>query len=698
MSGNGWLTSPMIEEIGWVLVHFIWQGALIAGIYAFLQRLLIHSSANLRYITGCVCLLIMLACPVLSATKIIFAAKDTPVSSALDGLLFNERYGGFGEETPGDSNTTIADKPVSTQNASSPINLSLSFLQPYLPWLVLLWFAGVAALSFRLLGNWISLKYVCGHYTRPVSEHYEILCRTLAERMGIHRYIRCFESARIDAPSTIGWIKPIILLPTSAITGLSPEQMETILAHELAHIRRFDYIVNLIQSVIETLLFYHPAVWWISRQVRIEREHCCDDQAVQLGGDLVTYIHALSEMEKIRQKQFQFALSSQGGFLLQRIKRLAGIRTKTGKLTSSSLSGLVTMSIVMCIFLLTNVEESHAQGFWQEVNIDGPKPEPRVGHSMVYDPIREVVLLHSGDNYVTTYNDTWAWDGEKWEKISESGPARIGTSMVYDEKNQEILLFGGTWRITSGFDYSNDLWKWNGAEWSKIELSADAPKPSPRNEHAMVYDKQNQRILLLGGVSDAPNPYDDTWEWDGEKWTELAIKNPSIYTWSNGFIDPVSNSFVVVFANNINDWKFSLKELKNNSWITIYENTEMDFYMYTKNANDVDRNIIVLFGGGYPWWGSFLPPHLIPRMDTTTDRMMEWDGRNMRILDIERPPSRNDHAMVYDQARKNIVLFGGVQNETATNGTGEGYLNDTWIYTASSSSGLSSDLWSMFSK
>jgi bla regulator protein blaR1 len=129
------------------------------------------------------------------------------------------------------------------------------------------------------------------------------------------------ESAWIDVPSVIGWMRPVIVVPASTFAGLSPEQFDAILAHELAHIRRHDYFVNALQSVLEVLLFYHPAVWWVSHQVRLEREHCCDDIAVEVCGDRVAYANALACLEE-RRATAAFAMGATGGHLLTRVRRL----------------------------------------------------------------------------------------------------------------------------------------------------------------------------------------------------------------------------------------------------------------------------------------------------------------------------------------------------------------------------------------
>jgi len=130
------------------------------------------------------------------------------------------------------------------------------------------------------------------------------------------------ESAVVQVPAVIGWLRPVVLLPASALTGLSPLQLDALLAHELAHVRRGDYLVNLLQTVIETLLFYHPAVWWVSARVRQEREHCCDDLAVTVCGDAMVYARALVGMEGLRVPPRAFAPAAAGGSLLHRVRRL----------------------------------------------------------------------------------------------------------------------------------------------------------------------------------------------------------------------------------------------------------------------------------------------------------------------------------------------------------------------------------------
>jgi len=155
----------------------------------------------------------------------------------------------------------------------------------------------------------------------------------------------------VEVPTVIGWLRPVILLPASALTGLSAEQLEALLAHELAHIRRYDYLVNLLQTTIETLFFYHPAVWWVSTQVRQEREHCCDDLAVAACGDVLTYARALTALEQLRGSEPQLAVAASGGSLLVRIQRLLRGRAPALYGFESGLAGFIALATILILLV-----------------------------------------------------------------------------------------------------------------------------------------------------------------------------------------------------------------------------------------------------------------------------------------------------------------------------------------------------------
>jgi hypothetical protein len=174
----------------------------------------------------------------------------------------------------------------------------------------------------RLLGGLWLLRKLKTRFNQPAPKELVLRCRDLAQRLGIAYSIQLRESFAVNVPLVIGWLRPMILLPTSTISGLSVLQLELILAHELAHVRRHDYLLNLLQHLAETLLFYHPAVWWASAKIREERENCCDDMAVRVcNGDKTNYAKALAKLDDMH--LCQLAPAATGGSLLKRIERLA---------------------------------------------------------------------------------------------------------------------------------------------------------------------------------------------------------------------------------------------------------------------------------------------------------------------------------------------------------------------------------------
>jgi uncharacterized protein (TIGR03435 family) len=182
---------------------------------------------------------------------------------------------------------------------------------------------------------------------RPAPPEWQQVLGRLAARVGLCRPVRLLVSALVQVPTVVGWLRPVVLVPVGALSGLPPEHLEALLAHELAHIRRHDYLVNILQSVAEALLFYHPAVWWVSGHLRFERELCCDDVAVSVTGDALTYARALAEWESCRPDRLQAALAVNGGSLAGRIARLLG-HSRPPAHTGLG-SGVVAVAILLVI-------------------------------------------------------------------------------------------------------------------------------------------------------------------------------------------------------------------------------------------------------------------------------------------------------------------------------------------------------------
>jgi len=302
------------QALGWALLHSVWQCALAASALACLLATVPARAARTRYALALTTLILMLAVPVATAVHL----RATPTEAGTPGVI---EPGGATAATP--PAVGPADTPAAPLASTWPIASRVrAALEPALPWVVVAWLAGVVILSLRLVSGWSVTQRLSRVGTRPVPEACRAAVARLAARLRVARPVRVLESAIVEVPAVIGWLRPVILLPASALIGLSPLQLDALLTHELAHVRRYDYLVNLLQSAIETLLFYHPAVWWASRRVREEREHCCDDVAVAVCGDAHFYATALLGMERLRNPLPALSLAAAGGSLVRRVRRL----------------------------------------------------------------------------------------------------------------------------------------------------------------------------------------------------------------------------------------------------------------------------------------------------------------------------------------------------------------------------------------
>jgi uncharacterized protein (TIGR03435 family) len=171
----------------------------------------------------------------------------------------------------------------------------------------------------------------------------------------------------VQVPTVVGWLRPVVLVPVGALGGLPAEHLEALLLHELAHIRRHDYLVNILQSVAEALLFYHPAVWWVSGHIRAERELCCDDVAVAVSGDALTYARALAQLESYRPAHISAAVAANGASLPDRIARLLGLSRPAAR--SGLGSGVLTVAVLLVAAAYGLFGQSDAHPAFQTVSI-----------------------------------------------------------------------------------------------------------------------------------------------------------------------------------------------------------------------------------------------------------------------------------------------------------------------------------------
>jgi uncharacterized protein (TIGR03435 family) len=221
--------------------------------------------------------------------------------------------------------------------------------------LITFWLLGVSLLLTRLgAGCWrVRRLHIAARLEAP--SRWQLLAEDLGRRLGLRRRFLIVDSARVSTPTVIGWLRPVVLLPIAALSGLTPRQIEAILAHELAHIRRHDFLINLLQTLGETALFYHPAVWWISSRIRTEREHCCDDVAVSVCGDAREYAAALTELAAWSVAHPALAMAATRGPLLNRVRRLLRLEESNRRFSRTTLAVAVVLTTVAGVVALDTI-------------------------------------------------------------------------------------------------------------------------------------------------------------------------------------------------------------------------------------------------------------------------------------------------------------------------------------------------------
>lgn len=285
---NSWLSADVMHALGWALIHSLWQGvgiaALTAGLMLFCRR------PSVRYGIGVGALALMLAAP--AATFLLLMRPAAPVHAMLaanaDALTL--------VNPPLPSMATTGRVAVIEHRAAAAITEVPRHipLPSILPWLVAAWLCGVTFFSLRFAGGFWLLARNRRRQAGALSPAILAMCQELERQLGLRCVIRYLVCGWLQVPAVIGWLRPIVFLPVAALIGLSEDQLRAVIAHELAHIRRLDPFVNLFQILAETLLFYHPALWWLNRRINAEREIACDEIAVSVSGNRLEYARALT--------------------------------------------------------------------------------------------------------------------------------------------------------------------------------------------------------------------------------------------------------------------------------------------------------------------------------------------------------------------------------------------------------------------
>lgn len=327
------------EALGWTLIHFCWQAAAIALLYKLADLAMAKEKLQARYVLALAALLSMLAASVGTLAYEESMYRQTAVLTAAG--------------VPGArSSLQIIPRPLAVFDMpAAPRETAKLLASDVMRYLDFFWLVGVVCLSVKTVGGWWLIRRLRHSALQKAPHTLRIGLDRIRLQMGVPRFVDLRLSNRIAGPLTVGVIRPLILLPVTALTSLSPEQLEVVLAHELAHIRRADYFWNILQTMIETLFFFHPAVWWLSHRLREQRELCCDDIAIETCKDPAVYATALLRLEEERKTHLHLAMALDGNqsrmSLRARILRILGDPEEQPRdLKPLSLAGMAALLVL----------------------------------------------------------------------------------------------------------------------------------------------------------------------------------------------------------------------------------------------------------------------------------------------------------------------------------------------------------------
>lgn len=335
---------PYIRTVTTILMHSLWQGILIGLLAAIALSLLRSSNAKIRYAVSCGAM-----------AAIIVAAAVTAVSVRPNGYDPARQVSGVTRDLISVRGSSDVGATTGVPAATEDVPSSNRWWQhPSISrYIFIIWVAGVMLFSVYHLLGWRRARGFVKRGTSPVPSLWQARFEKLRGELRIRRLVSLLSSSLVKVPCVVGWMKPVILVPVSMFTSLDPSEIEMILVHELSHVRRYDVLINIVQTAMETLFFFNPAIWWLSRQIRIEREDCCDDTAILRTGNRLRYARALTNLEEVRMLQTNFGSALTSTPLERRIRRIVGATKPRFYSSVLSISGMLLIASSIVVVLVS---------------------------------------------------------------------------------------------------------------------------------------------------------------------------------------------------------------------------------------------------------------------------------------------------------------------------------------------------------
>jgi bla regulator protein BlaR1 len=337
----------LLNALGWTFVHSLWQFLIIAAVFGFVLKLISSKKAGLKY---WISVLAMLLSFIVALVTFQYYYSQSNSSANIENEILSQ--------------ITLNEGFLEASNESeSTLFLSgvLSSIKNKFPLIIFFWFAGIIILSIRMLTGFLWVKKIKNQSYLLEDKGLLQKLRSLVNTVGINRRVTFKLTEKISGPIVTGFFKPVVFLPASVFMQMPYEQLESIVLHELAHIKRLDYLLNIIQIIIESLFFYHPGIWYLSGVVRNERENRCDDYALEFTGDPLIYVKALTKLKEIEteNKLLSMAFAGNKNQLLNRIKRLV-MKPVKSKFYFEKLTAILLFVTILLFALIKPEKTSYA--------------------------------------------------------------------------------------------------------------------------------------------------------------------------------------------------------------------------------------------------------------------------------------------------------------------------------------------------
>lgn len=411
------IPEEIIKAIGWTIFHSLWQGAMIAVLLSGILLITGKKGAQLRYNFSFAALVLIFLFSIATFIQV----YDSSNNSASSGLSVA-------------SNNTVSSQLLTNITSTEVSGTNLSFIKAIeyyfsqnVSVIVTLWLLGFLLFSMRFIGGLLYVQRLRTVGIKPLDDFWFYRLKELSNNIGIKQLVEIYESSKVKAPIAMGYLKPVILLPLGMLTGLPQEQVEAIIIHELAHIKRYDFILNLIQTLIETIFFYHPVVWWVTSTINSERENCCDDLTLKLCGGSLVYFKALYNLQQICSEENELALAAIGkkNQLFRRINRM----TTKNKNTSYGVK-FAAFAVLLLVMTAVSIYSSASA----KNNPSGIITASFINPAGNINPVPDTTSLKKGNRTLKFYDDV---DGKEKKFKAKLNNGKLEELYIDGEKVPE---------------------------------------------------------------------------------------------------------------------------------------------------------------------------------------------------------------------------------------------------------------------